>query len=166
MTNLERTLEEIITYLKQRTTDKSIAAIEAESPFSKEINHYITSLMELHIYKELELKETVVERRCLIMDIDFSFIDAKTGLTNYEKMVRGDPPIDVATNCVIQLHHIGQEFDAPFAELPKSIHESSIAKVRLHRNATNSWRNDKEKELIFRRQKIRHWKTRSKERYD
>lgn len=166
MTNLDHTLEELIAYLEQRAINKSIEAIVAESQFSKEINDYISSLMELRIYKDLGLKETIVERKCLIMDIDFSFIDEKTGLTNYEKMAHGDPPIDAATNSVIHLHHIGKEFDSPFAELPKAIHESTKYSHFLHGKNTSSWRLDKQKERIYRIQKMRHWKIRSKEKHE
>lgn len=55
-------------------------------------------------------------------------------------MSRGRSPYDSATGERIELHHIGQEFDSPYAELTSGEHDSNYSTI--HEVGKESWRND------------------------
>lgn len=135
--------------------------INEQSPYSDEINKYIKSIEELNIYKEIGLKEMEINGRlCLCRDIDLDYVDPKTGLINKELMEKGRSPIDKSTGEKIELHHIGQEYDSPLAELTSdSEHGDKYSK--LHQNESESWRNDSIlKNKYNNSDKPNHWKDR------
>ncbi len=130
------------------------------SPFSRRINCAIGSEKELAIYIEHNLTERFITRPSLIMRIDPNCCDAN-GIDNLSKMLKGNPPIDSVTGSVIHLHHIGQTFDAPFAELPQNTHNSTACYSTLHQRDGFSWRNDKN---LLRKTQLeikKYWKMRS-----
>lgn len=126
------------------------------------ITDYIRDQAQMDIYRKADLKQAEInDRMCLIKDIDYDYVDEKTGLTNRELMAKGRSPIDSITNEKIELHHIGQEFDSPFAELTEnSEHGDGNHKV-LHPKVLDSWRNDKALKKEYNNQKTKHWITRS-----
>ena len=135
--------------------------IKEHSPYSDDINKHISSLEELEVYIDAGLKEVEINGRpCLCRDIDLDYKDTKTGLTNKELMEKGLSPIDKSTGEKIELHHIGQGFDSPLAELTAdSEHGNKYS--QLHQNKSESWRNNPTlKNRYNNSDKPNHWKSR------
>lgn len=133
---------------------KSAVKLETYSP---EIRNSISSLREAEIYLKAGLKEGVVNgRKALIRtDIDMSRKD-EFGLTNLERMQNGNPPI-ASNGEIIELHHIGQKADSPFAELTRTEHRGRGNDTILH---------DKNKvseidRSAFQNERQMHWKSRT-----
>lgn len=135
--------------------------MEKESPYSMEVNKYISSPEELQVYKEAGLVERNIDGRvCLIReDLDLDYVDKQSGLTNAELIAKGRSPYDAKTGERIELHHIGQDFNAPFAEL-QSVSEHDIYSKTLHKSEMDSWRRDPEKVRQYNTQRKIHWKNR------
>ncbi len=130
------------------------------SPYSKRINCFIRTEKELDVYIKSNLKEYFITRPSLIIEVDLNYKDPK-GATNLTRMRNGNPPYDYITNSVIDLHHIGQQYDSPFAELPHAIHDSSSTYSLLHQCDIVSWRNDKRLLNATQREIGKYWKLRS-----
>lgn len=96
-------------------------------------------------------------------DIDYDYVDEKTGMTNRELMAKGRSPIDAKTGEKIELHHIGQDHDSPFAELVENSEHGDGNHSTLHPKTEGSWRNDPELEKQYAKERRDHWKARSKE---
>lgn len=141
------------------------AQIIKEVGWSKEIVDCIKSMEQYEIYKNAELHEAVVNgRKCLIKDIDMEYVDPKTGETNRELMADGKSPIDPKTGEKIELHHMGQSYDSPFAELCANSEHGGIYDKVLHDKTTDSWRQDPEKKNHYNNvQRPDYWKTRALE---
>lgn len=133
-------------------------SVEKISPYSRQINVFIRTIKELQVYMNLNLTETTITRPALILDIDPYYCD-ESGETNIEKMMTGKSPVDSVTGEVIDLHHIGQEYESPFAELPHSIHEVGGNYSVLH-TTKSSWRNDKELVKLTTTEITNYWKMR------
>lgn len=158
--NNENTLDNKANDIKDMNEDIR-NEINEQSPYSDDINRYIKNIEELNVYKEAGLKESEINgRRCLCRDIDLDYVDPKTGLTNKELMEKGRSPIDASTGEKIELHHIGQEYDSPLAELT-SDSEHGDKYSQLHQNESESWRNDPAlKNKYNNSDKPNHWKNR------
>lgn len=63
----------------------------------------------------------------------------------------------------IQLHHIGQEYSAPFAELTIAEHNSNSH--LLHNSHEDSWRRKQGLETAFEKERAKYWKKRSAKDY-
>lgn len=133
--------------------------INSISPYSANINKYIRRPEELEIYKSSNLIETVITRRTLIYPIDISF-KYGGGISNLERMLNGDAPRDALTGEIIELHHIGQRFDSPFAELPRLTHCGTKTYRLLHDASIESWRINKRLITLTQQESIRYWKMR------
>lgn len=125
--------------------------------YSPEIRNSISSLREAEIYSKAGLKEEIVNgRKALIRtDIDM-FRKDEFGLTNLERMRNGNPPI-ASNGEIIELHHIGQKPDSPFAELTRTEHRGKGNDTILH---------DKNKvseidRSAFQNERQTHWKNRT-----
>lgn len=136
--------------------------IRKRSPFSQCINDHIHSGKELDLYLDLGLQETKVTRPALAMDID-PYFRLPSGDTNADRMAQGKAPYDATTGTVIDLHHIGQQYDAPYAELPHSIHDAPGIHSVLHRSRSASWRNNPKLAAEHNNETIRYWKQRGEE---
>lgn len=147
-------------YERSRVISKEnrMKSVEQLSPYSRKINVFIRNTKELQIYTQLNLKETVITRTALILDIDPYYCDS-SGISNIDKMLSGKSPIDSTTGDVIDLHHIGQSYDSPFAELPHSFHELGGNYSILHTTKT-SWRNDKELVKLTTSEFANYWRIR------
>ncbi len=143
---------------KEISKEERKQRVEGISPYSHRINVFIRTTKELQVYMDLNLTEAFITRQALIMDIDPYYCD-ESGETNIEKMLSGKSPIDSVTGDVIDLHHIGQEYDSPFAELPHSIHELGGNYSVLH-TTKSSWRNDKELVKLTTTEISNYWKMR------
>lgn len=133
--------------------------INSISPYSADINKHIRSREELEIYKSCNLTETIVTRRTLIYPVDISY-KYGGGISNLERMLGGEPPHDALTGEVIELHHIGQRYDSPFAELPRLTHCSTKTYRVLHDAPIESWRINKSLISLTQQENIKYWKIR------
>lgn len=143
---------------KEISREERKQRVEKSSPYSRQINVFIRTTKELQVYTNLNLTETTVTRPTLILDVDPYYCD-KSGETNIEKMMSGKSPVDSVTGDVVDLHHIGQKYDSPFAELPHSIHELGGNYSVLH-TTKSSWRNNKELVKLTTSEITNYWKKR------
>lgn len=160
------TLTQLTSLVDSIEKEKSVTQrkmIEQHSPFSDEINQSINDYEELFFYCSLELSEAMVTRRSLIRNINPDLFVTSEGKTNLELMRGGHPPyIYDAADGIIELHHIGQNKDGPFAELTHSEHMMHGNNQKLHRAFGESWRNDEKSEAVFGKERSNHWKKRAK----
>lgn len=99
---------------------------ELTEKWGEQIASAVGSVEEAKIYEKAGLeRETVAGREVLVKtDIDLDQIDPGRGWTNLERMERGWPPLD-KNGKPIELHHIGQKNDGPFAELTDAEHRKN-----------------------------------------
>lgn len=140
-------------------------AIEAESRYSKAVTKYISSLEELRFYQDkLNLAEYNVTRQSLIRRYIDANMKNKDGITNYDLMTDGRPPVNTYNGQdSIELHHIKQEYKGPFAELTATQHDHPGEGINLHPKGKDheSWRSDWEKCHAFDLERAKHWMKRS-----
>lgn len=135
--------------------------IAKETGWSREIINSIDNMDQYAIYKNAGLHEATIDgRKCLIKDIDMNYVDPKTGLTNRELMELGRSPYDAKTGERIELHHMGQKFDGPFAELCENSEHGDGNDGILHPNRENSWRNDEALDKQYQLERKSHWMNR------
>lgn len=135
--------------------------LKAETGWSNKITDVIANSRQLDIYKNAALKELQINGRdCLLREVDWNYVDEQSGLTNRERASRGLSPVDSNTGEKIQLHHMGQKFDSPFAELSATEHGDGNYSV-LHQNSIESWRRNPDLRTAYNDQRISHWKLRS-----
>ena len=139
--------------------ETSRATITKNSTFTQRINCYIHSVKELQFYQQFKLREAVVTRPSLIMDIDLNYCTPH-GETNAQRLSKGLAPYDPITGSVIDLHHIGQRHDSPFAELPHCIHNAPGVSSLLHHAKTPSWRHDPKLVKQHLKETTNYWKMR------
>ena len=78
----------------------------------------------------------------MVKNIDMDYVDPKTGMKNRKLMENGRPPIDPESGEKLELHHMGQGYDAPFAELWENSECGDGNDAILHPNSEESWRKD------------------------
>lgn len=145
-------------YLQQCEENK-LQQVDAVSPYTSSINRYIRTQQELGIYTRLNLVEGYVTRPSLLFSIDPQY--AHDGITtNLKRMLNGKAPFDAETGQIFKLHHIGQQYDSPFAELPEAAHRSTATYSILHHTNIVSWRRDKQLVLKHGKEVARHWRLR------
>ena len=97
------------------------AAIQRESKYPLDVIKQFKSVEEYNIYKDAGLKTAKVSgKTALVQDIDLTRIDEK-GLTNLQRMQKGQPPLDPGGNAY-ELHHINQKADGTLAVLSMEEH--------------------------------------------
>ena len=135
--------------------------IAKETGWSKEIIKHIDNMDQYAVYKKAGLHEATIDgRKCLVKDIDLDYVDLKTGMTNRELMANGRSPYDAATGEKIELHHMGQKFDGPFAELCENSEHGDGNDGILHPNKDNSWRRDPDAVKQYNAEREQHWAAR------
>ena len=158
----EKELIETISFLhmffKEQYELRREKEINSVSPYSMEINKHIRWSEELEIYKSCNLTETVITRRTLIYPIDINY--KYGGRSNLDRMLNGESPRDAITGELIELHHIGQRYDSPFAELPRLTHCSNKTYRKLHDASIESWRLNKRLINLTRKETIKYWQNR------
>ena len=136
--------------------------MEKESPFSLDITRAFSGYDEYRYILSLGLREAQVTRKSLIKEIDFDLYVTEMQRTNFELMRQGlSPYAKDSKDCYIILHHIGQDFDAPFAELSAEEHAKFGNSKLLHTSKEESWRRDPQKEKAFTTEKAAYWKKRA-----
>lgn len=138
--------------------------IDKISPYSHQINVFIRNQKEVQVYTNLNLTEKTITRPSLTLDINPYFCD-ESDTTNLERMLSGKSPIDCVTGDTIDLHHIGQKYESPFAELPHSIHELGGNYSVLH-TTKSSWRKNKELVRLTTTEIANYWRMRGKTIYE
>lgn len=132
-----------------------------ETGWPKEIVDKIENMAQYEIYKNAGLEPLQINGRwCLCKRIDWDYVDEKTGMTNAERVAKGRVPIDSETGEKIELHHMGQEADSPFAELNENSEHGDGNHKILHPKTEDSWRNDIDKKNEFQNEKRAHWQER------
>ena len=152
------------TEYNNEANEQTRTEIEEKSDYSAEVNDHISSVEELEVYQKAELKEQTVDgRTCLVReDIDPDYLDEESGLTNRELMERGRAPFDAKTGERIELHHIGQNYDSPLAELTADSEHGGENFGKLHTSESDSWRNDSKLNNHYNNvQRPSHWKARA-----
>ena len=130
------------------------------SPYSSDITSFIRTIDELKMYVSLQLRESFLTRPALVADIDPELWIESEKATNLELMAKGRAPYAFdAPEGRIDLHHIGQDYSAPFAELTLEQHEQRSR--LLHSSGEPSWRNQKKLEKAFQAERTSYWIKRS-----
>ena len=150
---------------KKGLSEEQKNQIREEKGWSDEIIGHIESWEQYEVYRDADLHEAEVNgRKCLVKNIDLDYIDEKTGLTNRELMEKGRSPIDSKTGEKIELHHMGQSFDSPFAELTENSEHGGKNDCILHDKDVVSWRREPElKNQYQNHDRPNHWKNRISE---
>ncbi len=150
-------------------SDAERELVAKETGWSDEIVDRIKSMEQYDIYKNADLKETKIGgRECLVKDIDLQYTDIKTiderhpdGLSNRDLMEKGRSPYDAKTGERLELHHMGQDFNSPFAELCENSEHGDGNDGILHNKQIESWRQDPEKKYLYNNvQRPNYWKER------
>ena len=132
--------------------EKTIVKLE-QLDWSFETISYIETMQEYKIYKEADLEQKQVGEKIGLTrnDIDFDQKD-EFGWTNKERIEAHLSPISKDGE-TIELHHIGQKADSPFAELTRDEHRgqgndtilhdknitSEIDRVEFHKEKKEYW---------------------------
>lgn len=157
-------MQSLRTVIRQLGSQQQQEEIRRASPYSDDITRYIRQYDELRLYGSLELRESFITRPVLIQDIDFDLWISSEKQTNLELMQKGNAPYAFdAPEGQIHLHHIGQNYQAPFAELTLEDHNSNSQ--LLHFSRETSWRNNKNAEKTFALERTTYWKLRAKKDY-
>ena len=145
--------------------------IKSETGWSDTIIDHIDNMDQYEVYKNANLKEVVINgRHCLVkVDFDPDYVSPKTidddhpnGVSNRELMADGKSPYDSKTGEKLELHHMGQDYDSPFAELCENSEHGDGNHETLHDNTKQSWRRDPDlKNKYNNEDKPNHWKQRS-----
>ena len=140
--------------------------IKEDSPYSEHINRFISNYNEFLLYHSLKLKEAIVTRRALIKDIDLNLWVSCENKTNLQLLKEGSSPYAYdSEDGKIEIHHIGQNFDSPFAELTVEEHKYYGNSKVLHDSKDLSWRQDENQKNEFYREKIKYWRARAEKNY-
>lgn len=156
---------------KEGLTDKEKIAIKKETGWSDEIIDCIKDMEQYEIYKKADLVEAEVNgRECLVKrELDLDYVSEKTiddehpdGISNRDLMKEGNSPYDAKTGEKIELHHMGQKYDSPFAELCENSEHGDGKHGILHNLEGESWRRDSQLKTQYNNHdRPNHWKERS-----
>ena len=154
-------------------TDEERAKIKEETGWSDEIIDHIKNMEQYEIYKNADLVEGEINgRKCLLKrNLDMDYVSEKTidekhpnGVSNRDLMKEGKSPYDPKNGEKIELHHMGQSYDSPFAELCENSEHSDGNHSVLHDSEGESWRRDPDlKKQYNNYDKPNHWKERGEE---
>lgn len=145
---------------KQGLSRQEKLRIQLETGWSDTVIDHIESKEQHEIYEKAGLHEEIINGRpCLCKEVDMNYIDPKTGMTNRELMAKGRSPIDAKTGERIELHHMGQGYDAPFAELCADSEHGDGNYSVLHTKSEGSWRNNQDLKNQYNNiDRPNHWK--------
>ena len=102
-------------------TKQQAAAIQMESGFPVDVIKEFDSMEQYNICKSAKLSPKMINgKTSLVREIDLDYKD-KSGLTNLQRMQKGDSPLD-PNGIAYELHHIGQKPDSTLAVLTQIEH--------------------------------------------
>ena len=132
-----------------------------EKNFPQTIIDEIRNDTEGKVYADADIDPEKINGRDVLVrtDIDYNQRDPVTGETNLERMERGVPPLD-SNGKPIELHHIGQRPDSPFAELTVNEHRGPGNSAALHPTRETSVHVPGSK---FWQEKKEHWQERARQ---
>ncbi|SKA67939.1 HNH/ENDO VII family nuclease [Desulfobaculum bizertense] len=109
----------------ENLNDEEKTKIQEETGWSLDIVENINNMAQYEILKNANLKEANIDgRNCLIKeDIDLDYTD-DDGISNKDRIARGQAPLDNKTGKPIELHHLGQKADSPLVELTVEEHRT------------------------------------------
>ena len=145
--------------------------IKLETGWDNSIIKCIENMEQYDIYINAGLhQEEICGRLSLCKEIDMDYVSKKTiddknprGMTNRELMENGRVPYDSKSGERIELHHMGQEYDSPFAELLENSEHGDGKHKILHDKDTESWRrNLRLKNAYNNIDRPKHWQERIK----
>lgn len=119
----------------------------------------IRSSDEAEIYQEAKLDAEKVDGRDCLIRTDIDYCQEVDGQTNLERMKQGKCPYTTSGQ-PIELHHIGQNPNAPLAELSMSEHRGAENDLILHDKTIDESRIDRSH---FRLERENHWKARAEQ---
>lgn len=113
--------------LKGATTNgltmNQAATIQKETKWPLDVIKQFKNMEQFDICKNAGLTAEMINGKvALIRQIDLSYIDEATGLSNLELMQQGKAAIDPISKLPYELHHIGQKADSTLAILTKAEH--------------------------------------------
>lgn len=159
-------------YVSCVTQEEVRASLREETGWSDKIVECIDNREQASLYKDAVVFEKEVNgRACLCKEIDWNYVDEKSGLTNYERCSNGWSPVDSVSGEKIELHHMGQRSDSPFAELRANSEHGDGKHSILHDNKVESWRHLEDPSGTYRTlgekynnyDRPEHWKSRAGE---
>lgn len=117
-------------------TMNQVAQIQKESKYPLDIIKQFKSMEEFNVYfNEAKLSTGMINGRTALLPKDTlnskGFLDFKskqpdgTEITNLQRMLNGNAPIDPVTNKALQLHHIGQKADGTLTVLTEPQHQDN-----------------------------------------
>lgn len=95
-------------------------------------------------------------------DIDFNYYDAKSKLTNLERMLLGRPPIGNDGNPIV-LHHVIQKESGPMVEIREVTHKEYHKVLHGLVGKNSSFRNDPILDKQYNNFRSAYWIWRAKE---
>lgn len=142
---------------KTELTDDDRLKTMEETGWSKDLISSFRWKEEVEVYKDQNLSERQVDGRQVLQrgDIDPNIKDEQ-GRTNKERMENGKAPI--VDGKPVELHHIGQRQDSPFAELTSSVHKENYR--NLHDVPPQPSQIDRKS---FAKEKADYWKKRAED---
>lgn len=163
LANLDEPIDMFCIYAKDAPTDgldkKQTDDLKEKTGWPDSILTELRTEDEAQIYQDANLQvETIEGKDCLIRtDIDYN--QEIDGQTNLERMKQGKCPYS-KDGQKIELHHIGQNPDAPLAELTQTEHRGQKNDMTLHDKTIDESKIDREK---FRAERENHWKARAEQ---
>ena len=128
--------------------------VREASPFSDGVTARIRNPDEVNVYKDAGIGDATVNGRFCLTKSDIDPVRKDDfGRTNAERMQKGLSPLDAAGK-PYELHHIGQEHDAPLAELTYDEHRGNYSV--LHERCESSI-----DRAAFTTERANHWKSRA-----
>lgn len=158
--------ERMLRYFKDEVSSVNLELqkkyILEDSPYSKRINDAISNYAEFLFYYNLKLKEAFVTRPSLIKELDLDLWVSCENKTNRELLKEGKSPYAYdSEGGKIEIHHIGQQYESPFAELTIDEHSLEGNSKLLHEIREDSWRNQEQLKKKFNLEKTQYWKLRA-----
>ena len=124
---------------KAGLTEGERSQLGSETGYSDKILKFARTDKEAQLYKSFNLLESSIDGRpCLKQPhiemeqtVRYMWRGQICYANNLERMQRGEAPI-LSNGEIVELHHIGQEPNSPFAELSTSQHRSALTNKILH----------------------------------
>ena len=114
---------------------------------------------EAQIYKKANLEVGNIDGKDCLMRTDIDYNQVIDGQTNLERMSEGKCPV-APDGQKIELHHIGQNPDAPLAELTSEEHRGERNDMILHDKTIVESRIDR---IAFRQERESYWMERAEQ---
>lgn len=111
---------------KQQSND-----LKEKTGWTDSVINEIRTEDEAKIYQDAQLKVETIEGKDCLVRTDIDYFQEVDGQTNLERMQQGKCPYS-QDGQKIELHHIGQNPDAPLAELTMSEHRGTENDMILH----------------------------------